>query len=86
VWVGHGVEQFPSTRGQNVKTEKNAITPLILVCFFRDFYGRYLATSYILWVFDLTYFSRSQRSKFIYAHLDDAYAITEKIFDIDFWP
>jgi hypothetical protein len=39
-------------------------------------------TSHILRVFDLTYFSRLQRSKFVHAHLDDAYAITQKTFDI----
>jgi hypothetical protein len=41
-------------------------------------------TSNIPWVFDLTCFSRSQRTKFVHAHLDDAYAITQKIFDLDF--
>jgi hypothetical protein len=39
-------------------------------------------TSHILRIFDLTYFSRSQRSKFLHAHLDDAYAINV---GFDFW-
>jgi hypothetical protein len=41
-------------------------------------------TSHILWGFDLTYFSRAQRSKFVNTHLDNAYAITQKIFDVVF--
>jgi hypothetical protein len=83
VWVGHEVEQFPienqpcailglATREPNVKTEKcnNSLNT--------DFFmvgTSSKGTSYVPRVFDLNYFSRSQRSKLVHAHLDDAYAI-----------
>ena len=46
-----------------MKIEKNEITPLILDGFGSNFFCGYLYQGRIRQVFDLTYFSRSQRSK-----------------------